>query len=223
MKNSLKYKALIFDHDDTCVNSTAGLHYPAHVKALKLLRPEEKPVSLQTWFEKNFSPGFLPFLENELHFTEAELETAFLVWREALSTTIPDFYPGILPFMREYRMRGGRIAVVSHSDPEMIRRAYQAKAPDLMPEVIFGWDNDPEKRKPAPYPALQALAQFNLPPQEVLVLDDLLPGIEMAQRAGIPGAAAGWGHQVPLIREAMEKICLRYFRTFEEFEDFLLT
>jgi len=35
----MRYKCLLLDHDDTVVNSTATIHYPAFLEALRLLRP----------------------------------------------------------------------------------------------------------------------------------------------------------------------------------------
>ena len=36
----LKYPCLVLDHDDTTVNSTATVHYPAFVEFMKIYRPD---------------------------------------------------------------------------------------------------------------------------------------------------------------------------------------
>ena len=33
------FKCLILDHDDTAVASTPAIHYPAHLEAMRVLRP----------------------------------------------------------------------------------------------------------------------------------------------------------------------------------------
>ena len=45
----MRYRCLILDHDDTVVNSTATIHYPAFLEALKLLRPGVT-ISLDDYF-----------------------------------------------------------------------------------------------------------------------------------------------------------------------------
>ena len=35
----MKYKCLVFDHDDTVVNSTATIHFPSFRDYLKIYRP----------------------------------------------------------------------------------------------------------------------------------------------------------------------------------------
>ena len=40
---NLKYKCIILDHDDTTVNSTAEVNYPALLDTLSHLRPHIKP------------------------------------------------------------------------------------------------------------------------------------------------------------------------------------
>ena len=35
----LRYRCILIDHDDTAVDSTEAVHYPAHVEALRILRP----------------------------------------------------------------------------------------------------------------------------------------------------------------------------------------
>ena len=60
--SDLKYKCLILDHDDTSVESTAKIHYPAHVAGVKeILGPDVEPISLQGWFRVNHEPGIAEY------------------------------------------------------------------------------------------------------------------------------------------------------------------
>ena len=36
----MRYQCLVLDHDDTVVNSTASVNYPAFVQTLRTLRPD---------------------------------------------------------------------------------------------------------------------------------------------------------------------------------------
>jgi beta-phosphoglucomutase-like phosphatase (HAD superfamily) len=129
-------------------------------------------------------------------------------------------------FLVEFRCRGGLVVVVSHSEVDMIERDYRAASAGLaeafLPDLVFGWDVDPARRKPSPYPVLAALERFGLPASEALVLDDLKPGLDMAASAGVDCAAAGWGHAIPEIREVMANRCRWYFDTVAEFAGFIL-
>ena len=62
----MKIKCLILDHDDTVVDSTATVHFPAHLEVMKKLRPNHPVINLNTWFEKNFDPGIITFLTEEI-------------------------------------------------------------------------------------------------------------------------------------------------------------
>lgn len=219
----MRYKCLILDHDDTCVNSTALHHHPAHVETMRRLRPGQTPVSFETWLEKNCDPGLMEFLTGELDFSPEEVEIENRIWKEFTSKKTPDFYPGIPELLREFRSRGGKLAVVSHSYADTIEDFYARKAPDLRPDLIFGWDDDPERRKPHPWPAREILRRFGLEAGEALVIDDLFPGIEMARGAGVHAAGAGWGHQVPAIQNRMKEICLRYFSRVEDLAEFVFS
>ena len=55
---ALRYRLLLLDHDDTTVDSTASIHYPAHVESVRALRPDLEPCSLRRWFE--VVPPLLP-------------------------------------------------------------------------------------------------------------------------------------------------------------------
>ncbi|MBU2512593.1 HAD-IA family hydrolase [bacterium] len=220
----LRYSCLILDHDDTAVDSTAEIHYPAHVEVMKRLRPDHIPVNLENWFRRNFHPGIMDFLRVELKFTEDEIQQEYQVWREYTASIIPKFYGGFLDVIQEFKRRGGVVAVVSHSEVDVIKKHYEVETngTPFSPDIIYGWTVDEEKRKPHPYPVDQILRKYNLKTDEVLVVDDLKPGVEMAKAAGVPIAAAGWAHQIPEIRDYMKKNCDVYLSSIKEFEDYVL-
>ncbi len=221
---SLKRPYLILDHDDTAVNSTATIHYPAHVEVMRRLRPDQSVVSLEEWWLKNFDPGVMEFLTHELNMDEDEVLMEYKIWKEFTSTRVPEFYPGFLEALEEYADEGGRFAVVSHSEREIIIRDYEAagcRGP-LLPEMVYGWDFDPAKRKPSPWPVEQILSFWGAGPDETLIVDDLRPAVIMSEATGVPAAAAGWSHDIPIIREYMSRHCVAYFSGVAQFRDFIL-
>ncbi|MCK5737435.1 MAG: HAD family phosphatase [Spirochaetaceae bacterium] len=203
----MNFKCLILDHDDTAVDSTASVHFPAHLEVMRRLRPDYPIITLNTWFEKNFSPGIMNYLTEEIGLNKKEMDEEYQIWQEFNAERNPPFYAGLPELMFEFVQQGGIIAVVSHSTEEHIKRHYEKGAPEVVPDFIFGWEHNPEHRKPSPWPVLQILEQTGLKPEEVLVVDDLKPGVEMAKAAGVPVAAAGWGHSITSIRKAMMELC----------------
>lgn len=221
----LKYRCLILDHDDTAVDSTAKIHYPAHREVLRVLRPHRIPLSLDQWFLKNFDPGIMEYLTGELELNDQEIQTEYTIWKNFTARITPRFYPGFLDALKEYRKRGGLIAVVSHSEKGIIERDYLAvdKNGRFLPDVVFGWDNDKTKRKPNPYPVQEILKTFRLKPSDALIVDDLKPGVLMAKATSVPVAAAGWAHRIPEIQEYMRENCLAFFENVEDFVNFILS
>mmetsp|Transcript_26654 Transcript_26654/g.55325 ORF Transcript_26654/g.55325 Transcript_26654/m.55325 type:complete len:165 (+) Transcript_26654:1-495(+) len=147
------------------------------------------------------------------------------IWQRAMSSATPSFYEGMPELLAAYKARGGKVAVVSHSPADVIRRHYESHpmARSISPDLILGWDSNPERRKPSVWPALHALEQLGVGPAEALVLDDLSPGVQMGHKAGVAVAAAGWGHAVPVIQDYMRKNCDFYFPTVDEFSRLLLS
>jgi phosphoglycolate phosphatase/pyrophosphatase PpaX len=60
------------------------------------------------------------------------------------------------------------------------------------------------------------MERYGLEPSEVLVVDDLKPGYDMARAAGVSFGAAGWAYDVPTIEAFMRKNCDYYFKTTNE-------
>ena len=210
----MRPSALIVDHDDTAVDSTAHVHYPAHLETMRRLRPEREPVSLDGWFLKNFDPGIMHFLTGELGFTEAEIAEEFSIWQSYTRTRSPRFFPGFIEVLDRFRVSGGRVAVVSHSEEETIRDHYGSTG--FQPDMVLGWDDDARRRKPSTWPLEQVLDRWALTPDQALVIDDLRPGVVMAREARVPVAAAGWAHHIPAIEAYMRAHCDHYFGTVAE-------
>jgi len=203
----MKYRCLVFDHDDTTVNSTATIHHPCFERFLEDYYPG-RHCSLEEYFIKNFSPGFLPMCRDEYGMDESMLEIETRYWQDYVRTRIPDAYPGIREIMRRQKEQGGYTAVISHSFRENILRDY-AKNDLPEPDLIFGWEMPPEQRKPS------------LRPEEALVIDDLKPGYDMARSCGVPFAAAGWANDIPEIEGFMRDNCSLYFKNVSELKDYL--
>jgi beta-phosphoglucomutase-like phosphatase (HAD superfamily) len=218
----LRYRCLLLDHDDTALDSTATIHHPAHVACMAMLRPGAPTVDLEGWFLKNFEPGIVTFLREELGFTEAEMRVEYEIWREFTERGRPHFFPGFREALALYRSMGGRFVVVSHSESDIIWKHYREAGGDLMPDEVFGWDAGEGRRKPEPWPVTETLRRFGLALDEVLVVDDLRPGILMAQAAGVPSIAAGWAHRLPLIRAYMEANTQGILECVEDFASFIL-
>ena len=210
----MKYKCLVMDHDDTTVNSTATVHYPCFVEFMAKYHPEVK-MSLEEYFVKNFDPGILELFRNIIGMDEDELNFEFVYWNEYVQKVVPKAYPGIKEILETFRAQGGKLCVVSHSYTANILRDYEENGLPR-PDLIFGWESPEAERKPAPFPLYRIMEAFDIRPEEMLVVDDLKPGYDMAVSAGVPFAAAGWANDIPEIESFMRKNSDLYFKTTDE-------
>ena len=215
----MRYKCLVFDHDDTAVNSTATIHHPCFEAYLREYFPG-RTCSLEHYFLQNFHPGFLKMCREEYGLTDADLAVEVEYWRRYVSTRIPVAYPGIREIMLRQKEAGGLVCVVSHSMRENILRDYAANGlPE--PDLVFGWEQPPERRKPEPWPLQEIMRRFSLQPQELLMIDDLKPGYDMARACGVDFAAVGWANDIPEIEDFMRRNCEIYFKTVPQLAAFL--
>ena len=217
----IRYKCLVLDHDDTVVDSSASIHYPSFVEYLKVARPHlADKYTLEEYFEKNFHPGILELFTDEIGLSAEELAEEEQFWRDYVKNHIPSAYPGMRELIERFRAEGGIIAVDSHSVTENIIRDYRKnELPE--PDIIYGWDIAPEMRKPAPGTLFDLMKKYSLRPDEILVVDDLKPGYDMARAAGVHIAAAGWAHNVKGIRDFMEVNCEYFCESISALESVL--
>ena len=215
----MKYRCLVFDHDDTVVNSTATIHHPCFEAYLREFFPG-RSCSLEEYFLKNFHPGFIPMCKEEYGLSDADLEIEYRYWQDYVRSRIPQAYPGLRELMERHRAKGGLLTVISHSTAWNIRRDYKANGlPE--PDLVFGWEQPPERRKPNPWPLEEILRRFELAPPEALMIDDLKPGYDMARAVGVDFAAVGWANDIPQIESFMRQNCRLYFKTVAELAAFL--
>ncbi len=215
----MKYRCLVLDHDDTVVNSTATIHYPAFLEYMKTAHPGPT-LTLEEYFLYNFEPGVIPMFRDICGFSEEEMEEEEQFWSDYVKGHTPKAYPGIREILWKYKEEGGLICVASHSFSHYILRDYRANGlPE--PDMIFGWEMEPSLRKPSPYALQEIMRKYDLSPSGLLVVDDLKPGYDMARAASVPFAAAGWANDVKEIEQFMRRNCDLYFKTVEEFGEFL--
>ena len=215
----MRFPCLVLDHDDTVVNSTATVHFPCFQAFLKLYFPQCN-YTLEEYFLKNFSPGILELLRDEVGMDDEMLQQEHRFWDAYVQQHVPQCYEGMRELLWKHKEAGGLICVVSQSFAKNILRDYRENGlPE--PDMVFGWEYPAHQRKPKPYPLQQILLKTGLKREELLVVDDLKPGYDMAKACGIKFAAAGWAYDIPQIEAFMRENCDLYFKTVAELAEYL--
>ena len=216
----LKYPCLVLDHDDTVVQSEATVNYPFFVEFLKEYRPGQT-ITLQEYISGCFSPGYVDMCKQRFRFTDEELLIEYKGWKEYIRSHIPQVYEGIGRIIRRQKEEGGLVCVVSQSSQENINRDYAAHF-GMLPDEVYGWDLEPEHRKPNPWALEQIMKKHGLSPADMLVVDDMKAAVSMARAAGAPIAFAGWGRtDFPRITREMTELCDMAFDSTQALYDFL--
>ena len=217
----MKYKCLVLDHDDTVVSSTREIHFPCFVEYLKMTRPDiADRWTLEEYLIKNFDPGITSILRDELSMDDEEVAREIDFWSRYVENHIPTAFLGIGSIIERFRSRGGIIAVDSHSLLKYIERDFHHNGLPT-PDVIYSWDLPEEQRKPSPYTLFDLMKRYNLSTDEVLVVDDLKPGYDMARAAGVDFAAAGWAYNIKSIEDFMKDNCDYYLHSVSDLEKIL--
>ena len=219
----MKYKCLVLDHDDTIVSSTAEIHFPCFIEYLELTRPHLVcEWDVDTYFIKNFHPGITSILRDELGMDKEEMDAEVKYWADYVENHIPRAYEGIGEIMSDFQREGGIVAVNSHSLLKYIERDFRENRLPA-PDIIYAWDLPEEQRKPSPYTMFDLMRRYNLSPSDILVVDDLKPGYDMARGAGVDFAAAGWAYSISEIESFMRKNCDYYLKSVEDLRTILFS
>lgn len=195
----IKYKCLVLDHDDTIVNSTATVHYPSYLITMESLR-NKKGMTLEEYFKMNANQSIYSFYKDEEKFTDEEMNIEYGQWKDYVSKHIPECFEGIKDIINEYVAAGGIIVVCTTNNTQHILRDFKHNG-IVEPQQVYDGRLEAEKQKPNPFPVLDVMEKYNLNKEDILVVDDLHPGMQMAINAGVDFVAACWCHNVDSIRE----------------------
>ena len=215
----LNYRCLVLDHDDTVVRSEETVNYPSFLEALKVLRPG-RTITREEFTRWCFSPGFSALCSDYIGLTPEEIDVQYDMWRSYVATHIPPPYDGLRPILTRWKQEGGLLCVSSHSARENILRDYRLHF-GLEPDQIFDWDLGEDRRKPSPYALQEIMRLYDLRPDELLMVDDLKPGYDMALSCGVDFAAVGWANDIKSIEDFMRANCRWYFKSVPELAEFL--
>lgn len=215
-----KYKCLILDHDDTVVSTTAEIHFPSFQKTISELKPWLN-ITKEEFLLNCFDPGFFNYMEKVLGFTQREMDYQLKCWLDYVDNIVPSVYEGMDEIILKYKERGAAICVVSHSYSEIIKRDYKERM-GIVPDVIFGGDDLPEHRKPSVYPLEQISKRLGFCKEDMVFIDDLKPGLDMAKSYGVDFICAGWSHTLPQIADYMKSGCKYYAESVSDLRRLLI-
>ncbi|MFW5852734.1 MAG: HAD family hydrolase [Nanoarchaeota archaeon] len=214
----LRYKCAVVDHDDTAVDSTRLIHYPIYRELLGEMRPDYEIMSLDGFINMNRNQGIKRHYVEDLNFTEDEWKYAFELWlNHPLRKTIPSFYEGFIEIFEKFSSANGIFAVVSHSDENAIRMHYSNKG-NLMPKFIVGANGNPDYNKPNSWPLDKIMEMYDVGSRDIIVVDDLEPGINMAEKRNVDTFGVGWSHENP---DSFKERCTFYSDNIEDLEGVL--
>ncbi len=201
----LKYPCLVLDHDDTVVQTEKAMAYPFFKAFIERIRPG-RTVTYQEYVRDCSTMVFADMCRTLWQFTEDELKEEYVTWKAFTRENIPPLCPGIERIVQRQKEEGGLVCVASLSTEEVILRDYSRHF-GFIPDAVYDYDLPVDKRKPNPYPLQDIMERFHLRPEEMLMVDDMKLGWDMASRVGVPTAFAGWSkEELPEMARKMRSV-----------------
>lgn len=215
----MRKKCLILDYDDTLVKSTSEIHYPAFLHILSIMRPG-KFLTMQEYTELDFKIGFVNMYKQIFGFSDEEIEIEENIWRNYAKNISPSLVEGMDKVIKKQREEGGYVIVMSHSLKEFIIDTFK-KYSLPMPDIIYGWD-EKEYVKPKPNGVYELMNKFDLKSEDIILVDDLKPGYEMARETNITFAYASWAEtKTKYIETYMKENADVYLNNVDELYNYL--
>lgn len=215
----MKFRCIVLDHDDTVVRSAETVNYPALLENLKEKHPD-RFISFEDFVRYCFKYNFTGMCRNYLQLTEQEIAEQFEFWKNYVRTHIPPAYEGFNDFLHRFHEEGGIICVSSHSGVENISRDYQLNF-GLTPDAIYAWELGEDLRKPHPYTLQDIMQKFDLRADEILMVDDMKNGFDMAKSCNVPFAFAGWSLVLDEIGQFMQTNADYYLSSVDDLSKLL--
>lgn len=203
----MRYRVVVFDLDGTLVDSLADIAGALNRGLVALGR---EPVPLGQ-VPSLVGDGLERLIERALGLVgEPTREQVQALGQQVLAAYRASpcdrsrLYPGALELLDELgQAPGRRMAVLTNKPGELGRPLVEALGIADRFEAVIG-DGDGFPRKPDTAAAMALLERFGAGAEEMLMVGDGLPDVQLARAVGCSGAAALWGY-TPRERLAAEQ------------------
>ena len=216
----LKYPCLVLDHDDTVVQTERSIGYPYFRDFIQRIRPGNTLSFSQYVYDCN-NMIFADMCRARWQMTDEELWEEYTGWKEYSRRHIPPLCPGIDSVIRRQKAEGGLVCVASLSTREIIERDYLHHF-GFLPDAIYDYDLPVHQRKPNQFALDDIMNRFELTADQLILVDDMKLGWDMAQAVGVQTAFAAWNKaEFPELTVQMRKLFSFSFDSTKELEMFL--
>ena len=216
----LKFPCLVLDHDDTVVQTEKAIGYPYFRDFLSRIRPGTD-LTFSQYVHKCNNMVFADMCRHEWQFTDDELQEEYTGWKACSRRNIPPLCLGIDMVIRKQKELGGIICVASLSTKEIIQRDFLHHF-GFLPDAIYDYDLPASQRKPNPFALTDIMDRFNINANDIIVIDDMKLGWEMAKCVGVASGFAGWSKaDFPELKKEMAQLCDYSFNSAQELAQFL--
>lgn len=216
----LKFPCLVLDHDDTVVQTEKTIGYPYFRDYIERIRPG-RTLSFPEYVRDCNNMIFADMCREKWKMTEAELNEEYLGWKAYSRVHIPAACPGLDRIIKRQKELGGMVFVASLSTREIIERDFLHHF-GILPDGIYDYDLPADKRKPNAFALTDIRERYGFSAEQILMVDDMKLGWQMADSVGVATAFAGWSKAefVELTQE-MRRFCDFAFDTPAQLETFL--
>lgn len=119
--------------------------------------------------------------------------TIVSTYHQARENTVFETNPGILTILQTAQLQNIKMAVVSNNPTAAVKTTLQKAGIDEYFDFIVGNDLEKTAKKPAPDTYLLAARKLSLNPEDCVVIEDSLIGVEAGRRAGCYAVAVATG------------------------------
>lgn len=185
---------LIFDLDGTLLNTLNDLTDSTNYALASLGYPQKTIEQVRNYVGNGVAKLIERAIPNGR--TNPDFEKCLEIFKENYSKnmynkTAP--YDGIIKMLKQLRLKGCKIAVVSNKFDAAVKELCKKYFPDMINVAIGENEAGGIKKKPAPDTVLKALKELNGKTSDAIYLGDSEVDIQTAQNSNMPCISVAWG------------------------------